>query len=136
MQSEVAPDAEFLRSGGEMAALIRVSPWHDSRLGAIRHWSPTLRQFTGFVLSSPVPMALWWGPQLVQIHNDAYRNLFGDHALAVLGQPLDAGSGGVRAAVAAAIASVKAGAPACSQPDLQLTLRREAGAEEHFLSFT
>lgn len=34
-------------------------------------WSPALRNAINVCVASPTPMLLWWGPALVQLHNDA-----------------------------------------------------------------
>ena len=80
--------AAFLDAPGEMALRIREFDWAKTPLGAIDTWPQSLRTAVGIVLRSKFPMFIWWGPDLIQFYNDAYRpSLGGDgkHPLA-LGQ--------------------------------------------------
>ena len=75
-----APDvsSDFLFAGpGEMRARCRALDWAATPLGPVEGWSQSLRTTVGIVLGSHHPMFLWWGPELVQIYNDAYRPSFG-----------------------------------------------------------
>ena len=63
--------------GGEMRALCRAYDWSTTPLGPVSEWSASLRAAVGIVLGSSTPMFLWWGPELIQIYNDAYRPSFG-----------------------------------------------------------
>lgn len=74
--------------GGEMGALTRDFDWSKTPLGPVENWSPTLRMMAKFLLANRFPMLLWWGPQFIQLYNDAYRPVLGDkHPHAALGKP-------------------------------------------------
>ena len=62
----------------EMAARCRAFDWSATPLGPVDGWSHSLRTTAGIVLSSRNPMFLWWGPELIQLYNDAYRPSFGE----------------------------------------------------------
>jgi PAS domain S-box-containing protein len=62
---------------GEMASRCRALDWSATPLGPVSSWSQSLRTTVGIVLTCRNPMFLWWGPELVQIYNDAYRPSFG-----------------------------------------------------------
>lgn len=62
----------------EMAALCRAFNWSATPLGPATAWSQSLRTTVGIVLGSRSPMLVWWGPELVQLYNDAYRPSFGE----------------------------------------------------------
>ena len=64
--------------GGELGALSRALDWSATSLGPVEAWSQSLRTTVSIVLSSRHPMFLWWGPDLVQIYNDAYRPSLGE----------------------------------------------------------
>ena len=55
-------------------------------LGNIDRWSPSLRSLVSLVLDSPLAMTVLWGPDLVQVHNDAYSALCGRRHPRALGQ--------------------------------------------------
>ena len=72
-------DAGRLFAGaGEMRALCRALEWESTPLGPVERWSQSLRTTVGIVLGSRNPMFLWWGPELIQFYNDAYRPSLGD----------------------------------------------------------
>ena len=73
---EAASDPLF-DGPGEMRALARAFDWASTPLGPSAAWSHALRTTVGIILASRNPMFLWWGPQLVQIYNDAYRPSLG-----------------------------------------------------------
>jgi PAS domain S-box-containing protein len=62
---------------GEMRALCRAFDWSSTPLGPSTAWPQSLRTTVGIVLASRNPMFLWWGPELIQVYNDAYRPSFG-----------------------------------------------------------
>ena len=69
-----------------MRALGSVLDWSQTSLGAIDTWPQSLRTAAQTVLASPFPAILLWGPDLIQIYNDGYRQLMGNKHPAGLGQ--------------------------------------------------
>ncbi|KAB7727318.1 PAS domain S-box protein [Rudanella paleaurantiibacter] len=78
----------FLEGGGEMGALMRAFPWSDTSVGPPSAWPQPLRTMLGTLFSCKLPMLLWWGDDLVQFYNDAFRQVLADSGLhpGVLGQ--------------------------------------------------
>ncbi|NML18565.1 PAS domain-containing hybrid sensor histidine kinase/response regulator [Azohydromonas caseinilytica] len=72
---------------GEMAQRVREHDWAHSPLGAVQHWPAVLRTTVQLALTHPRASVVLWGPRLVQIYNDAYRDLIGARHPAALGQP-------------------------------------------------
>lgn len=62
----------FLSEGGACGELARSTDWSKTPLGPISSWSPALRGMVRLVLCSLHPMLLCWGPELVQLYNDAF----------------------------------------------------------------
>lgn len=58
---------------GEMRALARAFDWGATPLGSTAEWPLSLRTTVAIMLGSRHPMFLFWGPELVQVYNDAYR---------------------------------------------------------------
>jgi signal transduction histidine kinase len=56
-----------------MADLTRAFPWSDTPVGPIDQWPDALLITVNTILSSRHPMFLWWGDDLIQFYNDAYR---------------------------------------------------------------
>jgi len=64
----------FLSGGGVMGELMRNYEWEKSPLGAPQTWPATLKTTLRLLLTSNHPMLIWWGPELIQFYNDAYRH--------------------------------------------------------------
>jgi signal transduction histidine kinase len=60
-----------------MAALMREFDWSSTPLGPVSQWPQSLRTAVGVLLSTRHPMFIWWGPDLIQFYNDAYRRSLG-----------------------------------------------------------
>lgn len=76
---------------GEMAARIRAHDWASTPVGSIEHWTQTLRIAVGMVLAMPNPATIIWGPQQIQIYNDAYIDIAKGRHPALLGCPVAEG---------------------------------------------
>jgi two-component sensor histidine kinase len=76
MVSELS-EQRFLSGGGEMGALVRAFDWEQSSLGSPDSWPQTLRTTVRLLLNSGHPMFIWYGPDLIQFYNDAYRKTLG-----------------------------------------------------------
>jgi PAS domain S-box-containing protein len=55
-----------------MASRIRAFDWSSTPVGPIDQWPQSLKTITAFLVRSPVPIVLLWGPDGVMIYNDAY----------------------------------------------------------------
>ena len=69
--------ADFLAGGGEMGALTRAHDWSASPLGPPEGWPQSLRTALRILLNTNHPMFIWWGDDLIQFYNDAYRTTMG-----------------------------------------------------------
>lgn len=68
---------QFLAGGGEMGERIRAYDWSSTSVGAIETWPQSLKTTLSIIVNSNFPMFLWWGDDLVQFYNDAYRKILG-----------------------------------------------------------
>ena len=68
---------DFLGDGGELGALTRAFDWSKTSLGPPQTWPQSLRVTVRLVLTSRHPMFIWWGKELIQFYNDAYRETMG-----------------------------------------------------------
>jgi hypothetical protein len=69
--------ADFLAGGGEMGALTRAYDWSATPLGEPETWPQSLRTALRILLNTNHPMFIWWGEELIQFYNDAYRQTMG-----------------------------------------------------------
>src|SRR4051812_32992417 len=60
-----------------MGALMRAHDWSHSRLGAVSQWPKSLRVAVRILLGTGYPMYIAWGPEFIQLYNDAYRPILG-----------------------------------------------------------
>ncbi len=72
--------------GGEMGELVRSKDWSLTPLGPIDSWPQSLRITVNICLASDLPICIIWGPELVQIYNDAYRVICGGKHPESMGQ--------------------------------------------------
>jgi PAS domain S-box-containing protein len=70
---------QFLpRKGSEMSALIRQFNWENTLIGDPSSWPQSLKSTLSIIMNSKFPMFLWWGKDLIQFYNDAYRPSLGN----------------------------------------------------------
>ena len=60
-----------------MGALTRAYDWSATPLGKPKTWPQSLRTAVRILLNTNHPMFIWWGPELIQFYNDAYRQTMG-----------------------------------------------------------
>ena len=80
------PDALF-SGGGELGELMGQVEWGRTSLGPVEHWPQSLRTCVRIILTSRQPMFVWWGDQLINLYNDAYKSIVGGKHPRALGQP-------------------------------------------------
>jgi len=80
-------DLSWLTGGGEMGALIRSMDWTNTPLGPLQDWPQSLRTSVSLCLSSTFPILVAWGPDDIQIYNDAYRPICGELHPRAMGGP-------------------------------------------------
>ncbi|MGC4093753.1 MAG: PAS domain-containing protein [Polyangiaceae bacterium] len=80
----------FLAGGGELGARMRAFDWSLTPLGPVESWPQSLRTCVRIMLTSRQPMFVWWGPELINLYNDAYKAIVGGKHPTALGQPASA----------------------------------------------
>jgi signal transduction histidine kinase len=68
----------YLTGGGEMGELTRSFDWSKTPIGTPDTWPQSLLTTVNIILNSRFPMFLWWGQELIQFYNDAYRPSLGN----------------------------------------------------------
>jgi signal transduction histidine kinase/PAS domain-containing protein len=96
MQSDQAPSTgkasglDFAAGGGDMGAALRDFDWAATALGPLASWPQSLRTAASMMLNARHPMYVAWGPDLLLLYNDGYRQILGARAAdpyQVLGKP-------------------------------------------------
>jgi hypothetical protein len=77
----------FLAGKGEMAKRIRRFDWASHPFGPLESWPQSLRSALSICLHSAFPTAIYWGPELRLLYNDAWAPIPGPRHPAALGKP-------------------------------------------------
>ena len=72
-----ADPLQFLSGGGELGELMRLRDWSATLFGPPLNWPQSLRSAASIMLNSRYPIALYWGPELALIYNDAWSPIPG-----------------------------------------------------------
>src|SRR6478672_8250522 len=116
---------------GEMAALTWAFDWAATPLGPPSSWPVALRTAVGIVLNSNHPMFIWWGPDLIQFYNDAYRKTMGpERHPCALGQPGRECWEEIWPIIGPQIESIMAGGPATWHEDQLVPVTRHGQRED------
>ena len=78
---------ELFAGGGEMGAMMRSLDWSATPLGPAQQWPQSLKTAVRIMLTSRQAMFVWWGDELINLYNDAYKAIVGGKHPQVLGQP-------------------------------------------------
>src|SRR5690348_17368719 len=70
-----------------MRERVRAFDWSRTALGPMDRWPHPLKTAVQIALDSAFPTCVWWGPELIQLYNDAASLLLGALHPAALGQP-------------------------------------------------
>ncbi|HEY4026378.1 MAG TPA: HAMP domain-containing sensor histidine kinase [Candidatus Dormibacteraeota bacterium] len=80
--------ATVFAGGGETGALMATVDWAATALGPVSGWPASLCSVVSVCLQASFPAIVWWGPDLVVLHNDACRPLLEGHPPpSALGRP-------------------------------------------------
>jgi PAS domain S-box-containing protein len=81
------PKRGFLNGGGDMGERIRAHDWSATPLGRAETWPAALRSAVSICLGSAFPTAVYWGPELRLLYNDAWAPIPGERHPSALGRP-------------------------------------------------
>ncbi|HEV7265302.1 MAG TPA: PAS domain S-box protein [Falsiroseomonas sp.] len=80
-------DLRFFAGGGKLGALIRAHDWSTTPLGQPESWPQSLRSALSICLQSSFPTAIYWGPELHLLYNDAWAPIPAERHPGALGRP-------------------------------------------------
>ncbi|HEX6992669.1 MAG TPA: ATP-binding protein [Gammaproteobacteria bacterium] len=132
---EPARDAEAIfDSGGRMGRLMRTRDWSTTSLGPAESWPECLKTPLRLMLASPAPTFIWWGPELVYLHNDACARLFGRQRS--LGKPAAEVREEIWDAIGAEVCEVLESNAAVSAAERRMLVGRGGRERELYCSFS
>ncbi|KAG8934382.1 hypothetical protein FRC01_003339 [Tulasnella sp. 417] len=71
------PVLQWLTAGTKMVDYVKNFPWENHPLGPMELWPQSLKTALSAVMAAPYPWAIWWGPELCLLYNDAYAAMSG-----------------------------------------------------------
>ncbi len=119
-----------------MGALIRAFDWSRTSLGPIESWPSSLLETVSICLRSRFQLAIYWGPQLVLLYNDAEREILGAMHPRVLGMPAAEILTEMWDVVGPMLRGVLEGGAATWSVDQALRLNRYGFVEEAFFTYS
>ncbi|HEV2180412.1 MAG TPA: ATP-binding protein, partial [Gemmatimonadaceae bacterium] len=129
----VQPVVDPFVGGGEMGAVMRSVDWSRTPIGAVETWSDSIRMMVRFLLANRFPLLLWWGPDYVQLYNDAYRPVLGSKHPRSMGQPARECWPEIWPIIGPLIDAPYNGGPSTWMEDIELEIDRHGYTEEsHF----
>lgn len=135
-----APDGsrwrEIFAAGGATGARIAAHDWSATSLGPVASWPQSLRTAVSICLHSRFPILLWWGDELVMLHNDAYQPILGESKRDALGRPGATVWPEVWDVIGPMLDGVLAGRGATWSQDQLLLLERNGFVEECYFTFS
>lgn len=77
---------DFLGAAGETGRLLAAFDWTGTSIGSPETWPQSLKTAVDIMLASPRPVSVMWGPDRLQLYNDAYVPIAGDRHPRALGR--------------------------------------------------
>ena len=123
--------------GGELGALIRAHDWAATPLGPLAAWPQSLRTAVDICLAVPEPTTVLWGPERIQLYNDAYAATPPVRHPAMFGRPALENWPADRAILAPALDRLFAdGAPLVAVDRPVTVVGADGATEERTFTFT
>ena len=141
----VVPDEDFLTvhdsafaflRGGEMGSLIRQKDWTHAPIGNSESWPQSLRSAVSICLGSAFPIAIYWGPELALLYNDAWSPIAGAKHPWAVGQSARAVWPEIWDTIGPLFQHVMTTGEATRSKDQLLAMRRHGYTEECYFDYT
>jgi signal transduction histidine kinase/chemotaxis response regulator CheB len=87
MRSELSAIGRTFGENSEIARLAFEIDWSQTPLESVMLWPDELKLTVRTAIDSPQAMAIWWGPDLIQLYNDRWRVFLGAKHPRALGRP-------------------------------------------------
>jgi PAS domain S-box-containing protein len=128
--------ARQLAAGGEMGERIRAFDWSSTPLGPLSGWPSSLSNAVSLCLRSRFQLAIYWGPELVLLYNDAERDVLGALHPRALGLPAAEILADIWHVIGPMLHGVMATGEATWSVDEPLRLNRRGFVEESFFTYS
>jgi signal transduction histidine kinase/DNA-binding response OmpR family regulator len=129
-------DAEFMRGGGELGALMRAHDWTATGLGPPAQWPQSLKTAIRIMLTSRQPIWIGWGPELIYFYNDAYKSIIGGKHPWALGRPTKVVWSEIWEDIGPMLATATTGEEGTFAEEQLLIMERSGYPEETYYTFS
>ena len=119
-----------------MGERIRNHPWAESPLGPPETWPQSLRSALSICLHSTVPTAIYWGPELRLVYNDAWAPIPAERHPWTLGRPAREVWADIWAVIEPQFTAVLADGEGFSTFDQMLPMVRGGEARETYWNYS
>ena len=123
-------------AGGQMGEFMRSLDWDATPLGPPASWPQSLKVAVRIILTSRYAMFVWWGPDLTNLYNDAYRPFLGVKHPAALGRSARDVWGEIWGQIGPRTEAVLVGGQATYDEALLLLMERHGYLEETYFTFS
>ena len=131
-----SPTPKFLEGGGAMGERIREFEWAPHPLGPPDRWPEALRMAISLCPNSSCPTAIYWGPELHVLYNDAWSVIPAEKHPWILGQPASVGWSDIWDIVGPQLREVAAGGAGLALYDQMLPMVRGGQPRETWWNYS
>jgi PAS domain S-box-containing protein len=131
-----APPALPPTAAGPAGALMHEVDWAATPVGAPEGWPAGLRAAVDMVMGSRFPMVVLWGPELIQLYNDAYIPILADRHPGAMGRPSHESWAEIWDTTGPMLQRVLETGEATWSEDERFVLTRRGSPEEAFFTFS
>jgi diguanylate cyclase (GGDEF)-like protein/PAS domain S-box-containing protein len=126
----------LLAGAGACGPLALSRDWDATPLGPMSSWPENLRTAVGIIERSPIPMALGWGPGLVQLYNDGFVPILAEKHPAAMGRGAHENWAEIWEFIGPMLEGVVLRGDTTLQDSQRLLLDRNGHLEEGFFTFS
>jgi signal transduction histidine kinase/DNA-binding response OmpR family regulator len=134
--SSAADATQLFQGGGELSTRMRAVDWAATPLGPLEGWPQSLRSAIGICLGSRFPIAIYWGPTLSLLYNDAWSPIPGTKHPWALGQAARDVWPEIWDAIGPMFEQVMTTGESTYSEDALLPMHRHGYTEECYFNFT
>ena len=119
-----------------MGRMIRGHDWGSTPLGPLEGWPPALRQALSICLGAAIPTAIYWGPELRLLYNDAWAPIPAEKHPWALGRPAHEVWSDIWHVVGPQFAQAMAAGESSSVIDQMLPMERGGVVQETYWNYS
>src|SRR5690554_5785530 len=137
MNGEILDGRIRVMQDSAIMGYIKYHDWEGTPLGVMERWPPSLKVSLDICLSSPFPMLICWGPELIMLYNDGYTKFLDTHnGYGAVGKPAGEVWAGIWDDIGPMLEGVKKTGEPVYLEDRLFPLKRNGVLEDRFFTFS